>query len=271
MNEGVKGSISNFFGWFEYKWQFLSSLPDLLVKANITDERARHVVKDLRLLRALVDLEVLGRVANPCVHSSKERFVKVLMGYSGQAEWALVSVPEMWYQIRQRGRQTRGRLEDGLRKVGARPEWQNPNQTLCNLVAPSHVADMGAEAAAASLDKPLDQTAQALRAAGVCIDAEVEALMREFTHAAILYRDYRCGLAHEGRRRSHGWDIEGSPRQCPYYFSVTDVDTSGMQESDACLVIPDVFTLAALGKCIEGVRRLCEAHGFDPYERAAFE
>jgi len=281
MNQKVQDAIDNFFGYFEARRRFLSDLPCLLDAADIQRRYGYEmsiVVSDLRLLAALVDLETLGRVADPDDRPGGQRLAGALAEYSEQSEWQLVSLPEMWHAMRKPVRVRSRALARRLDKVAQRREWQQCSEALLDLVAPGAIVrDSRAVVKATDVDRPFDRTQEALRAAGVCVDEDLQEVLRHFTHAAILYRDYRCGLAHESRRLAYGYFTPASNREEPHYWWVPDVLYSrdrvpaGHAQYYACLVIPDAFVLTALANCIRNVRRLCEERGFDPYQRMGFE
>jgi len=258
-HDELKEAIEIFFAHFAAQHRFLSELPTLVDANCLLQRYGTNPVPNVVMLQACVHLDALARVtARGRGGTPRERFVSVLTEHSGVRTWGLVSLPELWGAIQHPGTVDSRRLRQQLEEIRTREEWSSPGPRLKEILLPREVAEMSRIVPADRIDRPVSQTLTALAGAGVCVDDICKAVVQEFTHAGILYRDYRCALVHEARPKSRGWHF--SPRQAPHYCACED------DEILVCLVIPNQFVLKTLACLITILREDCRRRSLNPFE-----
>lgn len=257
MNQALAADIERYFGYFRAQLRFLSDLPDLVDGSKLIAEYGIQPIPNLRLLNACTHIEAIGHVVPPRTCGSQARFVSTLTKYSGASEWGLVSLAELWRAVRNPERARNATVRKCLAEV---------RDTLAD---PIELPNVDSEiVAAARIDSDIASTRGLLQRRGFVMSDAWDRLLKDFTIASVLYRDYRCGLAHEARRLATGWDF--ATAQVPYYHDLLSKDPPPNPEDDdateACLVIPDAFVLASLAGCIRSIEAYCVGEEVNPYD-----
>jgi hypothetical protein len=259
LDESLRDDVETFFGYFAAQCQFLSDLPEMLGAQQLVERYGYSPVPNVVLLQACASIDALGRVAAAGKRvSSQRRFVDALAEHSGISTWSLVSLSEFWWAVRHPNAVDEGRLKQQLEQLAARRQWANPPQQARDLLVPQRVADLSHIVPATSLDHTLGETMSALAGAGIDCDDASRRVLAHFTHAAVFYRDYRCALAHEARRKAKGWHF--SQQQVPHYAAYDHDD-----EVAVCLVIPNSYVLNSLAELGARLKRSCLRQGVNPF------
>jgi hypothetical protein len=257
LDESLRDDVETFFRYFAAQCQFLSDLPGMLDAQHLLKRYDYNPTPNVVLLQACACIDALARVAAAGKQiGSQRRFVKALAEHSGIRTWSLISLPEFWWAVRHPNVIDDGRLKQQLEQLAARQEWSSPLQQVRDLFVPPQVATLSRIVPATSLDRPLDETISALAGAGLNCDDACRRVLAQFTHGAFFYRDYRCALAHEARRKARGWPF--SLQQVPHYHR-------GESGDEVCLVIPDPYVLNSLTQLVARLKEKCLGQGTNPF------
>ena len=186
-----------------------------------------------------------------------------------------MSLPKFGRALQEPASVGRKAPRNGLDCLSERPEWTPPlTPGLSRLLLPPQVVQQSLIVPARSIDQNSTATLAALAELGVTVDGVLRDTLQHFTHAAILYREYRCPLVHEARLRAEGFDFSGLHRR-PYY-APWDANPSGGDAAEdfesvpddaiACLIMPAFFLLDTLSALVTNLRSKCESEGVDPYQ-----
>lgn len=274
--------IEEFGAYMRGYHRFLSGMKQWEDSQNWCHSSEEYIVPDIQLVTACTLIEVLGRLfplkrsiyegearrgRNPerCfIEGSRRIFTNTLVKHSSGPEWGLVSIPELWWALRNPDAYKDKEFRNCLKAIGTRKMHtvfaELGYKEMYN--TPNGESFLRAE----DVDTEPENIPQSVL--GIIKDKKLDGILEKFTIAGILYRDLRCGIIHEGIRNLRCGTVYKSVCDVPHYgFLNTTKKSLWYPEKAPFLSIPNAYLLKSLLSCIESAITHCADEDIDPWDK----